>query len=105
MPPEQLRAELESAHREMLALLDSLDRAALDHRGHLSSGDEGSTEDNFRLVANHKRGHTADIRAALTGNTPSPLATGDTPSPLATGNTPSPFATGDTPSPSGRGLG
>jgi hypothetical protein len=65
IPPDQLRAELESAHRDMVALLDSLDVAALDHRGHLSSGEEGSTEDNFRLVAAHKRGHTADIRAAL----------------------------------------
>ena len=64
-PPEQLRAELESAHQAMLALLDSLDDAALDHRGHLSSGAEGSTEDNFRLVAYHKRARTADIRAAF----------------------------------------
>ena len=63
--PEQLRAELESAHGAMLALLDSVDDAALDHRGHLSSGSEGSTEDNFRLVADHKRAHTADIRAAF----------------------------------------
>ncbi len=65
MPPEQLRAELESAHRDMLALLDSIDASALDHRGHLSSGVEGSTEDNFRLVAFHKRAHTEDIRAAF----------------------------------------
>ncbi len=64
-PPEQLRSELESAHQHMLALLDSLDTAALDHRGHLSSGADGSTEDNFRLVAFHKRAHTADIQAAL----------------------------------------
>jgi hypothetical protein len=49
----------------MVALLDSLDDMALDHRGHLSSGAEGSTEDNFRLVASHKRGHTRDIRAAF----------------------------------------
>jgi uncharacterized protein (TIGR03083 family) len=63
--PEQLRAELESAHTDMVALLDSLDDMALDHRGHLSSGAEGSTEDNFRLVASHKRGHTRDIRAAF----------------------------------------
>ena len=65
MPPEQLRAELESAHTDMLALLDSIDDTALGHRGHLSSGAEGSTEDNFRLVASHKRGHTSDIRAAF----------------------------------------
>jgi uncharacterized protein (TIGR03083 family) len=69
MPPEQLRAELESAHAAMLALLDSLDAAALDHRGHLSSGDEGSTEDNFRLVASHKRAHTEDIRSAFAAPT------------------------------------
>ena len=50
----------------MVALLESLDVAALDQRGHLSSGDEGSTEDNFRLVASHKRSHTENIRAALT---------------------------------------
>jgi uncharacterized protein (TIGR03083 family) len=63
--PEQLRAELESAHRDMLALVDGLDDSAFDHRGHLSSGQEGSTEDNFRLVAFHKRTHTKDIRAAF----------------------------------------
>src|SRR5438874_13491732 len=55
VPPDQLRTELESAHQDMLALLDSLDDQALDNRGHLSSGAEGSTEDNFRLVAFHKR--------------------------------------------------
>jgi hypothetical protein len=31
---------------------------------------DGSTEDNFRLVASHKRGHTDDIRAALPSSTP-----------------------------------
>jgi uncharacterized protein (TIGR03083 family) len=75
-PPEQLRSELELAHAEMVALLDTLDAAALDHRGHLSSGAEGSTEDNFRLVAQHKRAHTEDIRAALTGSSPSPCGRG-----------------------------
>jgi uncharacterized protein (TIGR03083 family) len=65
MPPEQLRSELESAHEAMVAVLDSLNVAALDHRGQLSSGQEGSAEDNFRLVASHKRAHTDDIRAAL----------------------------------------
>ena len=63
--PDQLRAELEKSHQDMLALLDTLDDSALDHRGHLSSGVEGSTEDNFLLVASHKRGHTQDIRVAL----------------------------------------
>ena len=63
--PDQLRSELEAAHREMLELLDSLDEDALDQRGHLSSGVEGSTEDNFRLVSDHKSRHTADLRAAL----------------------------------------
>jgi uncharacterized protein (TIGR03083 family) len=63
--PGQLRTELKQAHTEMLALLDSVNEAALDLRGHLSSGVEGTTEDNFRLVASHKRAHTDDIRAAL----------------------------------------
>jgi uncharacterized protein (TIGR03083 family) len=63
--PAQLRTELAKAHTEMLALLDSVDEAALDHRGYLSSGVEGTTEDNFRLVASHKRAHTEDIRTAL----------------------------------------
>jgi uncharacterized protein (TIGR03083 family) len=67
--PEQLRAELESAHGAMLALLDSLDDAAFDYRGHLSSGHVGSTEENFRLVAAHKRTHTEDIRAAFATTT------------------------------------
>ena len=67
--PEQLRAELEAAHGEMLALLDSVDDAAFDLRGYLSTGNEGSAEDNFRLVAYHKRSHTDDIRAALAAPT------------------------------------
>jgi uncharacterized protein (TIGR03083 family) len=64
-PTEQLRPELEASHAEMLALLDTLDDAALDEHGYLSTGVEGSTEDNFRLVATHKRAHTEDMRAAL----------------------------------------
>ena len=67
---ERLRSELETAHGEMLALLDGLDDAALDQLGHLSSGEDGSTEDNFRLVASHKRGHTQDVRAALAAASP-----------------------------------
>src|SRR3982074_2880149 len=51
MPAEQLRPELEGAHLEMLALLEGLDDAALDQRGHMSSGIDGTAEDNFRLVA------------------------------------------------------
>jgi uncharacterized protein (TIGR03083 family) len=63
--PAQLRKDLEAAHAAMLTLLDGLDDTALDQRGHLSSGVDGSTEDCFRLVANHKRAHTQDIEAAL----------------------------------------
>ena len=68
-PPEQLRQELEAAHAAMLDLLETLDDAALERRGHLSSGVDGSTDDNLRLVASHKRGHTDDIRAALASAT------------------------------------
>jgi uncharacterized protein (TIGR03083 family) len=67
--PAQLRAELEAAHADMLLLLEALEDAALDQRGHLSSGVEGTTEDNFRLVVTHKRDHTDDIRAALARET------------------------------------
>jgi uncharacterized protein (TIGR03083 family) len=63
--PEQLRAELERSFGEMLKELGALDDAALDRRGYLSTGVEGTTEDNFRLVAFHKGAHTDDIRAAL----------------------------------------
>jgi uncharacterized protein (TIGR03083 family) len=63
--PAQLRSELESSHAEMLSLLEDLDEAALDQTGHLSTGVDGTTEDNFHVVADHKRTHTADIRAAL----------------------------------------
>jgi uncharacterized protein (TIGR03083 family) len=63
--PSALRQRLEAAHAEMLEVLASLDDAALDQRGYLSTGVEGSTADNFRLVADHKRRHTQDIRAAL----------------------------------------
>ena len=62
---DQLRPELEASHQAMLAILDELDDAALDYRGHMSSGQEGNTEDNFRLVASHKRTHTQDIRTVL----------------------------------------
>ena len=62
---EQLRTTLATAHREMLALLDRLDDTALDRRGRMSIGIEGNVEDGFRLCASHKRGHTADIEAAL----------------------------------------
>ena len=65
MATDQLRPELESAHTAMLAVLDEADESALDKRGYLSTGVEGSLEDNFRLVASHKREHTADMRAAL----------------------------------------
>ncbi len=64
-PPHELRAELEAAHAQMLELLAGLDQAALDQRGHLSSGEDGTLEDGFRLVARHKRGHTRDIETAL----------------------------------------
>jgi uncharacterized damage-inducible protein DinB len=67
--PQQLRMDLEAAHAAMLSLLDGMDTNALDQRGHLSSGVDGSTEDCFRLVASHKRGHTADIEAALADST------------------------------------
>jgi len=67
---DHLRPELEAAHRDMLALLESVDERSLDHRGHMSSGVDGSAEDNFRLVASHKRSHTEDIRAALTATAP-----------------------------------
>jgi uncharacterized protein (TIGR03083 family) len=63
--PDQLLGEITASHADMLALLDTLDDVALDQRGYLSTGGEGSTEDNFRLVASHKRSHTEDIRAAL----------------------------------------
>jgi uncharacterized protein (TIGR03083 family) len=71
MPVEALRPELEGAHRDMLAFLEGLDDAALDQRGHMSSGIDGTAEDNLRLVATHKRGHTSDIRAALPTSVPS----------------------------------
>jgi len=63
--PAQLRATLTQAHQEMLALLVGLEDAALDQRGRMSVGGEGSVEDTFRLVARHKRLHTQDLEAAL----------------------------------------
>ncbi len=63
--PADLRRRLETAYAENLALLETLDQTALEQRGWLSSGVEGSTEDCYRLIAAHKRGHTGDIRAAL----------------------------------------
>ena len=63
--PAELRQLLENAHAAMLDILDTLDDTALDQRGWLSTGVEGSTEDCLRLVASHKRIHSQDIRAAL----------------------------------------
>jgi uncharacterized protein (TIGR03083 family) len=65
VPADALRSELDLSHQEMLAVLEGCDEAALDRRGYLSTGVEASTEDNFRLVASHKREHTTDIRSAL----------------------------------------
>ena len=62
---DELQPEMEAAHLAMLRLLDELDDAALDQRGYISSGANGSVEDAFRLVASHKRGHTSDLRAAM----------------------------------------
>jgi uncharacterized protein (TIGR03083 family) len=63
--PAHLREQLEASHFDMLALLDGLDDAALDQRGWMTIGREGSVEDVVRVVAGHKRGHTADIAVAL----------------------------------------
>ena len=63
--PAELRQRLEQAHAESLAVLDTVDDAGLDQRGWLSSGQDGSTEDCFRLIASHKREHTQHMRAAL----------------------------------------
>ena len=63
--PDELRAELERSFNEVLGVLETLDDAALDQRGYLSTGVQGSTEDNFRLVASHKRAHTDEIGVAL----------------------------------------
>jgi uncharacterized protein (TIGR03083 family) len=61
----ELQADLELAHQGMLALLDELNDAAFDQPGRLSTGEAGTLEDTFRLVARHKRAHTVDIQAAL----------------------------------------
>jgi uncharacterized damage-inducible protein DinB len=63
--PAQLREQLEAAHAEMLSLLERLDDAALEQRGWMTIGREGSVEDVLKLVASHKRGHTADIAKAV----------------------------------------
>ena len=63
--PADMRQRLDASHTAMLELLDALDDVALDRRGYLSTGVEGSTEDCLRLVAAHKRIHIEDIRAAL----------------------------------------
>ena len=50
--PDAAAAELDAAtRRHARACSTRSTTAALDQRGHLSTGDEGSTEDNFRLVA------------------------------------------------------
>jgi uncharacterized damage-inducible protein DinB len=59
--PAQLRAQLDAAHAELIALVADLDDAALDERGWLTVGREGSVEELLRVVASHKREHTADI--------------------------------------------
>lgn len=62
----ELRSTLEESHRRTLEQLDRLDAETLrTRRGYLSTGQEGSLADLLRLLATHKRGHTADIEAAL----------------------------------------
>ena len=60
----ELRSMLEDAHHQVVELLGGLDDSALDRRGRMSIGAEGSTEDTFRLLSRHKREHTAQIVAA-----------------------------------------
>ncbi len=62
---DDLQRLLISAHAELLGVIDGADDGALDQRGYLTTGEEGSVEDTLRLVARHKRTHTHDIEAAL----------------------------------------
>ncbi len=62
---QEMRERLSKAHLEMLDLLDHVEEPALDYRGLLSSGERGTVEDAFRLVAHHKRAHTASFEASL----------------------------------------
>ncbi len=62
---EQLLETLVTSHQEMLAFLDETDETALEQRGRVGSGGDDTLANGLRLVARHKRGHTADIEAAL----------------------------------------
>ncbi len=57
--------QLVAAHEQLLDLLERMDDDAFERRGRLSSGEDGSVEDAFRLIARHMRDHTTDVEAAL----------------------------------------
>jgi uncharacterized damage-inducible protein DinB len=60
-----LLEHIQRAHGEALATLDSTDEARLDLKGRHASGDILTVEGFFRRMADHRRGHTADIKHAL----------------------------------------
>jgi uncharacterized damage-inducible protein DinB len=64
-PTPELVDRLKTAHQEMLDFLDTLEEQALDQRGWLTIGRDGTLEDALRVVASHKRTHADDMRAAL----------------------------------------
>ena len=59
-----LVGRLRKSRAELLVFLDGLSEDQLDVRGWHASGRELSLAEIFRVMANHERGHAADIRSA-----------------------------------------
>lgn len=70
----QLLDDIRTAFSEALATLEAASDEALDLVGRHPSGESLTAEGYFRRMADHRRQHVADIRAALTGPEPSPGA-------------------------------
>jgi hypothetical protein len=60
-----LLEDIRRAHGEALSTLEATDETSLDRKGRHSSGDVLTVEGFFRRMADHRRGHTADIERAL----------------------------------------
>lgn len=61
-----LIAEIETAHRQMLDLLEKISDADLDKTGRHARGDVLSAEQFFRRCAEHRRTHAEEIKQSVT---------------------------------------
>ncbi len=63
--PADLVAEIETAHRQMLDLLEKVTDADLDKTGRHARGDVLTAEQFFRRCAEHRRQHAEELKRAV----------------------------------------